>query len=196
MMRKLFWNVRYLFGTPPWDTGITPPELVEVVESGEVPPGRALDIGCGTGTNAIYLAQHGFDVVGVDVAWLAIRRARQKARRAGVTVAFYTGDALKLNTPGGPSVRGSFDFALDIGALHSLERSDRAAYAAMLHRVLRVGGLYMLYAWGPREMGGRLFGLTPEETKALLGDDFRLRWMRGGEEGGSPSYWYLFERRG
>lgn len=195
-MRKLFWNMRYLFGTPPWDTGITPPEVVEVVESGEVPPGRALDIGCGTGTNAIYLAQHGFDVVGVDVAWLAIRRAKQKARRAGVHVAFYTGDVLKLGTPEGPPVHGPFDFALDIGALHSLERSDREAYAAMLHRVLRVGGLYMLYAWGPREMAGRLFGLTPEETQALLGEDFHLRWMRGGEERGSPSYWYLFERRG
>ncbi len=196
MMRKLFWNIRYLFGTPPWDTGITPPEVVEVVEGGEVPPGRALDIGCGTGTNAIYLAQHGFDVVGVDVAWLAIRRAKRKARRAGVRVAFYTGDVLKLGTPAGPPVRGPFDFALDIGALHSLERSERAAYAAMLRRVLRVGGRYMLYAWGPREMAGRLFGLTPAETQALLGEDFHLRWMRSGEEGGNPSYWYLFERRG
>jgi SAM-dependent methyltransferase len=193
-MRRLFWNLHYLLGTPPWDTGITPPEVVELVEGGEIPPGRALDIGCGTGTNAIYLARHGFEVVGVDVAWLAIRRARRKARRAGVAVTFYTGDILKLGTPDGPPIGGPFDFALDIGCLHSLASSERPTYAAMLHRVLRGGGRYLLYAWGPRQMGGRPMGLTPEETQALLGSDFRARWIRSGEERGSPAYWYFFER--
>jgi methylase of polypeptide subunit release factors len=75
MMSGIWWNLPYLLGQPRWDTGITPPELIELVESGQVPPGRALDIGCGTGTNAVFLAQRGFEVVGTDVAWLAIRRA-------------------------------------------------------------------------------------------------------------------------
>jgi methylase of polypeptide subunit release factors len=71
-MQRLFWNVTYWFGKTPWDTGITPPELRAVVESGQVRPGRALDLGCGTGTNVLYLAQHGFDVVGVDISSRAI----------------------------------------------------------------------------------------------------------------------------
>ena len=64
-MQQLWWNLVYRFGKTPWDTGITPPELRAVVESGQVPPGRALDLGCGTGTNVIYLARHGLEVVGV-----------------------------------------------------------------------------------------------------------------------------------
>src|SRR3972149_10558536 len=106
MLGKLFWNVQYVFGRPRWDTGITPPELVEVVEDGVVPRGRALDIGCGTGTNAIYLAKRGFQVVGTDIAWLAIRKARQKARDAGVVAAFYASEATKLGTPDGPPLGG------------------------------------------------------------------------------------------
>jgi len=193
-MKKLFWNLQYLFGRPPWDTGITPPEVVELIESREIPPGRALDIGCGTGTNVIYLARHGFEAVGVDVAELAIRQARRKAHQAGVTATFHVGDILKLGTSEGPPLGGPFDLALDIGCLHSLPSSDHPAYAAMLRRVLRVGGLYLLYAWGPRKMAGRPMGLTPEETQALLGDEFHACWIRAGEEWGSPSYWYLFER--
>ncbi len=194
-MRKLFWNLQYLLGKPPWDTGITPPEVVELIEGRNIPPGRALDIGCGTGTNVVYLARHGFEAVGVDVAELAIRQARRKAEGAGVPATFYVADVLKLGTPEGPPLGEPFDFLLDIGCLHSLPASDRPAYAAMLRRVLRGGGLYLLYAWGPREMRGRPMGLTPEETQALPGDDFHMRWIRGGEERGSPSYWYLFERR-
>ena len=76
MIAGIWWNLSYIFGRPRWDTGITPPELVELVESGQVPPGRALDIGCGRGTNAIYLAQRGFQVVGTDLSGLWRERQR------------------------------------------------------------------------------------------------------------------------
>jgi len=193
-MNGIWWNLHYLFGRPRWDTGVTPPELIELVESGQVPPGRALDIGCGTGTNAIYLAQRGFQTVGTDIAWLAIRRARQKARKAGVSVAFYVGEAIKLGTPAGPSVGGSFDLAVDIGCLHAIQSGHRLAYSLMLRRVLRQGGYYLLYAWGPRKLLGRAVGLSPHETETLLASDFERCWIRAGEEEGSPSYWYLFKR--
>ena len=70
------------FKKTPWDTGITPPEIVAMIESGKVPIGRALDLGCGTGTNAITLAQHGFEVIGIDVSRRAIALARRKVRSA------------------------------------------------------------------------------------------------------------------
>ena len=79
---SLFWDVMYLFKKTPWDTGITPPEIVAVIESGKVPIGRALDLGCGTGTNAIYLAQHGFTVTAIDVSRRAIALAKRKTRSA------------------------------------------------------------------------------------------------------------------
>jgi SAM-dependent methyltransferase len=195
MLSGMFWNLWYLFGKPRWDTGITPPELVELVESGQVPPGRALDIGCGTGTNAVFLAQHGFEVVGTDVAWLAIRRARRKAREAGVSATFHVSEAVRLGTPHGPSVGSPFDLAVDIGCFHSIQSDDRVAYASMLRRVLQEGGYYLLYAWGPHRLLGRAVGLNPQETEALLTSDFECCWKRAGEEAGSPSYWYLFRRR-
>jgi SAM-dependent methyltransferase len=191
----IWWNLWYLFGKTRWDTGITPPELVELVESGQVPPGRALDIGCGTGTNVIFLAQHGFDVVGTDVAWVAVRRARRKAREAGVSATFRVGEAIKLGTPVGPPLGGRFDLAVDIGCFHSIQSGDRTAYASMLRRVLGEGGYYLLYAWGPHRLLGRAVGLNPQETEALLASDFEQCWVRAGEEAGSPSYWYLFKRR-
>jgi SAM-dependent methyltransferase len=191
----IWWNLFYLFGRPRWDTGITPPELVELVEGGQVPPGRALDIGCGTGTNAIYLAQHGFQVVGTDVAWLAIRKARRKARDAGVSAAFRVGEAIKLGTPAGPPVGGLFDLAVDIGCFHAIQSQQRVAYGSMLRRVLRDGGYYLLYAWGPRKLLGRSVGLSPQETEGLLRSDFERCWIRAGEEAGNPSYWYLFKLR-
>jgi SAM-dependent methyltransferase len=188
------WNLFYLFGRPRWDTGITPPELVELIEGGQITPGRALDIGCGTGTNAIYLVHHGFDAVGTDVAWLAIRKARRKARDAGVSAAFRVGEAVKLGTPGGPPL-GLFDLGVDIGCFHTIPPTHRSAYGSMLRRVLREGGYYLLYAWGPRRLLGRDVGLSPQETEALLMGDFERCWVRAGEEAGNPSYWYLFRRR-
>jgi len=92
------WNfdLQYLLGRVPWDTGVTPPEVVAVIERGDLAPGRALDLGCGTGTNCIYLARHGWQAVGVDFSVLAIRRARRKARRAGLDCRFYRADVTDL----------------------------------------------------------------------------------------------------
>ncbi len=92
--RKLFYSIYYL-RKPPWDTGVTPPELEDFVQNH--PPGRALDLGCGTGTNVIYLAQHGWQAIGVDFVKKAIHHARQKADQAGVTVKFYADDVTHLS---------------------------------------------------------------------------------------------------
>ena len=193
-MSKPLWNFLYLTGRTRWNTGITPPELVEVIEGGQIPPGRALDIGCGTGTNTIYLAQHGFQAVGVDVAFLAIIQARYKAWRAGIPVKFSTGDILKLGLPDGTALGAPVDFALDIGCLHSLATLHLQSYTDMLQRVLNIGGFFLLYSWGPRELQGRPVGLKPEELKAALSNSFHVIWTRQGGEDGIPAYWYLFQR--
>src|SRR5438094_9137973 len=97
---------------PPWDTGITPPEVERFVASHA--PGRAIDLGCGTGTNAVYLARHGWSAVGVDFAGRAIAKARRRARDAGVSCTFFGGDVAALE------VLGPCDLALDIGWLYSM----------------------------------------------------------------------------
>jgi hypothetical protein len=117
-------------------------------------------------------------------------------RRGGPPpVAFYVAEAVKLGTAAGRPIEGPFDLAVDIGCLHSIQSADRLAYGSMLRRVLRAGGYYLLYAWGPRKLLGRAVGLAPDETESFLAGDLERCWIRAGEEQGSPSYWYLFKRR-
>src|SRR3990172_7902002 len=94
MLRKYYFNLLYLFSEPPWDTGISPPELFDYIENH--PPGNAIDIGCGTGTNVITLAQAGWQVTGVDFAPHAIKIAKRKVSRAGIQAELLERDATNL----------------------------------------------------------------------------------------------------
>jgi 2-polyprenyl-3-methyl-5-hydroxy-6-metoxy-1,4-benzoquinol methylase len=89
---KVIFNLWY-FKKPPWDTGVSPPELIGFIATH--PPGRALDLGCGTGTNVITLAQHGWQVTGVDFARKAIVMGKRKVRQAGVNADLRVGDVTK-----------------------------------------------------------------------------------------------------
>jgi SAM-dependent methyltransferase len=182
-MRRLWFDLWYwLPRRPPWDTEVSPPELVRFVESH--PAGRALDLGCGTGTNVVYLARHGWSAVGVDFAGRAIAKARRRARDAGVACTFLVGDVTRLD------VSGPFDLALDIGCLHSIPVSGRAGYAAGLARVVQPGGTYLLYAFAP---GGPAFGLTREDVRETFAGAFDVVGVEEGK--GRPSAWYTLVRR-
>src|SRR5690348_10890292 len=95
---------RYQEGTIPWDTGISPPELLEAIRGAQaLPPGRVLDIGCGTGTNSLTLAKHGWHVLGADFVQAAITQATIKAAseqdeisRAGGSIQFLCADVTCL----------------------------------------------------------------------------------------------------
>jgi SAM-dependent methyltransferase len=182
-MRRIWFGLWYwLPRRPPWDTGITPPELERFVAS--QPPGRALDLGCGTGTNVVYLARHGWTGVGVDFAGRAIAKARRRARDAAVEGTFLVGDVTRL------AVAGPFDLALDIGCLHSIPVAGRAAYATGLARVMRAGATYLLYAFAP---GGPAVGLTAEDVRGTFADSFDVVSVEEGR--GRPSAWYTLVKR-
>jgi cyclopropane fatty-acyl-phospholipid synthase-like methyltransferase len=193
-MQRLWWNLVYRLGKTPWDTGTTPPELCAVVESGQVLPGRALDLGCGTGTNVIYLARHGFEAVGVDISSRAIAQARRKIEqaklhgRARVTV----GDVTRLEVL---LIAGPFDLALDMGCFHNLDVPGRERYIAGLSGRIKPGGLYLLYAFGPRLLRGRGIGLDPRDAQKLFSPAFELLHIEHGRDrGGIGSAWYTFQR--
>src|SRR5262249_31139609 len=88
------WDERYRTGDTPWNTGRPSTELVRVVTEDQVAPCRAIDLGCGTGTHAVWLARQGFDVTGVDLSPAAVERARRQAEAAGVAVRFLAADLL------------------------------------------------------------------------------------------------------
>ena len=182
-------ELRYIRSGAPWDTGITPPEVTELVEEEQVTPGRVLDLGCGTGTNAIYMARHGWDAVGVDFSTLAVLQARWKARRAGLRCRFHRSGVTDM-----PFLTQPFDLVLDIGCLHSIPRAERTHYAGEVRRLVVPSGRYMLYAFLPR--GARSTrGISPDEIVDLFGPDFAITRQEGGDDPTGPSSaWYWLEK--
>lgn len=197
--RRLRFVWRYLRGDVPWDSGIVPPEIAAWIESHAAagkPPGRALDIGCGTGTTSLYLAERGWTVVGVDFAPNAIWRARQKARRrATQRVSFRVAD---VSRPDFLTGEAPFDLAIDVGCLHGLMPDQRLTYAAHLVRLTRPGATYLLYAFMPRPSrdGMRQIGIDLPELQRLLGAAFEVIDVTLGEEATTPvpSGWYTLRR--
>ena len=133
------WNESYASGTPPWDTGRPEPLLVDFVASGAIAPGRALEIGAGTGTNAIWMAERGFEVLGVDVATLAIEKARARMEGRALRCRFAALDFLAAPPAGGP-----FQFVFDRGCFHVFdEPAERERFAANVAAALAQGGLWL-----------------------------------------------------
>ncbi len=197
MLRKLFFDFQYRFARPPWDTGITPPEVVAFIANKQT-HGRALDLGCGTGTTSIYLARHGFQVVGVDFLPKAIATARAKAKDAQLAIDFHVADVTHLEFLNPP-----FDFVLDIGCLHAIDETGRTRYTENIARLTRPGSVFMLYAFSPRpaDQPGHLIpmrnvGITPEQVKKLFGNNFKLEKVEhGGDRDERKSAWYWFVRQ-
>ncbi len=132
----------------PWELGKPRQALVELIESGRVKPGKALDICCGAGTNTVYLAQKGFSVTGIDISPTTVEIAREKAERAGVKIRFLVENFLNL-----PFKDGEFDLVFDMGCFHHVHPQDRLTYIKGVHRVLRRGGVYFLICFSYRNGG-------------------------------------------
>lgn len=140
------WNDRYRDGNVPWDTGRPSSELQRVFNHNKIQPCRALEIGCGTGTNGVWLAQQGCDVTGIDLAPLAVERAEKLAHTAGVNARFVVADVLHLPDLGGP-----FAFFFDRGCYHAVRRNALKQYAPAVAQQLAAGGRGLILAGNARE---------------------------------------------
>jgi len=133
------WENRYRTGATPWDIGRPDHNLMDMVTRTPIPDCKALEIGCGTGDNAIWLAQRQFVVTGTDVSEMAIQRAREKASEAAVECTFFVCDFLDYEVPGNP-----FGLVLDRGCFHSFEsHEERSAFAENAAFHLGKGGLWL-----------------------------------------------------
>ena len=160
------WDQHYEDGFLPWDTEEPDPNLVAAVERFGIVPGRALDIGCGTGTHAVWLASQGFDVLGVDVAPRAVERAEARAAETSTdgTCRFSTLDFLN-----DPPQGESFDFVFDRGCFHVFdEPAERARFAANVAECLATDGQW-LSLLGSTEGPPREFG-PPRRTAREVAD--------------------------
>ena len=176
----------YTSGRPPWDIGQPQPAFVALAHAGRI-TGKVLDVGCGTGENALFLCQRGIDVLGLDLSSAAIAAARTKAQALRVVARFVTGSALDLL-----SLEETFDTVIDSGLLHILSDADRARLVAGLHAVLRTGGYLRLLAFnehatwpGPRRLTQTEIRTTFEqgwEVEAISTSRFEVVDASGGAE--------------
>lgn len=152
------WDTRYKTGETPWDSGRPSKELQRIVSEWDIAPCRMLEIGCGTGTNAISLAQRGFTVTAIDLSPLAVEQAKAKASKAGVTVDFRVADILHPPELGKP-----FAFVFDRGVYHHLREVDLKGFLAVLAGHCVRGGWYLTLAGNANDPNA---GKGPPTVKA------------------------------
>lgn len=154
----------YLLGFPIWDRGEPAKDVVQLVEGDQPqPPGRSLDIGCGTGTESIYLAAHGWEATGVDMVPKALAIARRKAAAAGVSPRFVEANATRLQDFG---IGDGYDLLIDFGCFHTLPLDQRDAYVDSVSRVAAPGATFLLFGFSrPPRLAPMHAGLTTEEVR-------------------------------
>ena len=144
--RAIDWQERYVTGDTPWDSGEPSKELERILNEGSVRPCRALELGCGTGTNAVFLAGRGFDMTATDLVPLALDAARQRAEQAGASVRFFEADFFAL-----PDIGPPFPFVFDRGLYHVLRNVNVVRYCEIVANLTEPGGLYLTLAGNANE---------------------------------------------
>jgi methyl halide transferase len=180
------WEDKYREGNTPWDSGVASKELQRVLSEQGISACRALELGCGTGTNAVFLAGQGFDVTAVDCSSLALESAQQKATAAAVSVNWLEADVQNFGADLEP-----FEFVFDRGCYHCCRRVDLPGYLQTLENVTAPGTRYLSLCGNANEQteGQGPPRVTEEEIRNELGGSFeinQIREFRFEDPGGVP----------
>ncbi|OHV06449.1 class I SAM-dependent methyltransferase [Mycobacterium talmoniae] len=197
--KHLLFKAMYRLGFTPWDGHPLARGLRDLIEgngSPPLPPGTAVDLGCGTGDNTVYLAQQGWQVTGVDFVPKALDQARVKAAANGVAVTFANVDVTRLSSAG---VGSGFTLVVDSGCLHGMNDADRDAYVREVTAVTAPDARLLIIAFIP---GGSLGvrGIDQAEIERRFTPDWQL--VSAGAEpdyrpsnGDHPMHHYVLARR-
>jgi cyclopropane fatty-acyl-phospholipid synthase-like methyltransferase len=193
------YSILYRLGITPWEHDEAPEQLKNLTEGWGMRVGRALDIGCGTGGDAVYLAEQGWAVTAVDGVAQALSKAGARTRSAGVEVNWVQGDVCRLEELG---IGEGFDLMLDRGCFHDFTDDQRDRYARAVRAVASPAAVLLMFAFQPRRRGMGPRGVTGEELMRHLGQEWELlsstpdtevrlpRWL-----GDIRPTWYRLQRR-
>ena len=193
--RQLLFKTFYRLGFVPWDGHPLAKSLQDLIEGdGALAPGTALDLGCGTGDNSVYLAKNGWRVTGVDFVAKALEKARAKAQANTVAVNFARADVTRLSSEG---VGSDFGLIVDNGCLHGMSPEDRDAYVREVTAVAAPDARLLLVEFVPGGSYG-VPGIAPDEVELRFAAGWTLL-SSGGEprmdhNGKNPARHYLFQR--
>jgi SAM-dependent methyltransferase len=193
----------------PWNIETPPNVLVELVDSGKVKPCKTIDLGCGTGNYAIYLASRGFDVTGIDISPTAIKIAKEKAKKKGIRCNFLVADVLGDLC----EVKETFDFAYEWELLHHIFPEQRMMYVKNVYKLLNPGGAYLSVCFSEKDskfggsgnyrvtgLGTILYFSSEHELTDLFEPYFKIRELKTIEIRGRPKAHFanyaFMERRG
>ena len=171
----------------PWNSETPPDALVRIVQDGKVRPCKTIDLGCGAGNYAIYLAGLGFDVTGVDSSPTAIKIAKEHGKKQGARCGFIVADLLgDLH-----EVTGTFDFAYDWEFLHHIFPEDRETYIKNVHKITNPGATYFSVCFSEKDpqfggsgkyrktrIGTTLYFSSESELRELIIPYFRIRDLK------------------
>ena len=181
LIKNILFDLWYRFGKPPWSIGQAQPDLMAAAEKGEVRGPTVLDVGCGSGDNAIYLASRGFEVTGVDFSAKAISIAKRKAANAKVAATFLTLDALKIGT-----LDKKFDTVIDFGLFHNLGYDDRRRYVRALSEVCVSKGQFLVGCLGDEAGEYPVYPnrypptVSQDDIRASFSEGWKIEWFRLG----------------
>jgi SAM-dependent methyltransferase len=190
--KHTLFRLLYLLGFTPWDGHPIAKNLQDLVE--ELPAGEALDLGCGTGDSAVYLAQHGWKVTGVDYVPTALEKARAKAAATKTSVDFVRADVTRLSREG---IGADFHLIVDNGCLHNMSDGDRDAYVREVSAVAAPDARLLIVAFLP---GGRfgVRGVQPTEMERRFASKWTLVSTgaeRQLDEAQTQARYYLYRRQ-
>ena len=167
----------------PWNIETPPQLLVELIDGGKILPCRVIDLGCGAGNYAVYLAGRGFEVTGVDCSPTAITIAKQNAEKKGVKCSFFVADVVdELH-----KINQTWDFACEWGLLHHIFPEQRQKYVENVYRILEPGAKYLSVCFSEKDtafpgtgkyrktsLGSTLYLSSEDELRKLFGTYFRI----------------------
>jgi SAM-dependent methyltransferase len=158
------YRILYRLGITPWERDEVPDPVKQAAARPQ--PGHALDLGCGTGRDAVHLAQQGWTVTGVDAVSKALGEARERAREGGVEVDFREGDVTRLEQLG---LERGYDLVLDRGCFHGLADDERDRCAAGVNGLVAPGAELLIFAFSPGWHGPAPRGVSAEEIVQRFG---------------------------
>ena len=177
----------------PWHSDKPDQELIELIENKGIKPSLVLDVGCGAGTDAIYLASIGCKVTAIDVSHEAIRIAQERAARTGVKVDFIPDNFMKFDFHD-----NRFDFINDRGFFHDINPHDREKFAVKINYLLKINGLYFLRCWSDKEEESVRgpYRISKDEIRNTFSKFFKVGEIKNFRFGGrgARGYAYLMRR--